>query len=259
MVAEARTTGKMRYVVVDPVMRLSTTDAVRDRARWVPVRPDMDSALAMGMIRWIFDNERYDAHFLCRPTLKAATDAGEAAYSNAAHLVCLAGPEQGKFLRLPPDGRKDGDGKPLPGEALVLSPQGALLPAEKCGEAKLFFRGEVTLPGGAKVEAATALQLLREEAAAHSLEEYAALCGVPVATIADLAREFTAHGKKAVVDAHGGMAFAISRALRFCGVCRGGGASAPPPETTLISDSGAKYGPPRAARLSARRQAFWNR
>ena len=157
------------------------------------------------MIRWIFDNERYDAHFLCRPTLKAAVDAGEAAYSNAAHLVCLSGPEQGKFLRLPPNGGKGPDGKPLPGEALVLSPQGALLPADKCGEAMLFFRGEVTLPGGGKAEAATALQLLREEAARHSLEEYAALCGVPAATIADLAREFTAHGKKAVVDAHGGM------------------------------------------------------
>ena len=100
MVAEARTNGKLHYAVVDPVMRLSTTDAVRDKARWIPVRPDMDVALALGMIRWILDNERYDAHFLSRPTLKAATDAGEAAFCNATHLVCLTGAAQGKILRM---------------------------------------------------------------------------------------------------------------------------------------------------------------
>ena len=52
------------------------------------------------MIRWILDNERYDAHFLSRPTLKAATDAGEAAFCNATHLVCLTGAAQGKILRM---------------------------------------------------------------------------------------------------------------------------------------------------------------
>ncbi len=216
MVAEARTNGKLHYAVVDPVLRLSTTDAVRDRARWIPVRPDMDVALALGMIRWILENERYDARFLCRPTLKAATDAGEAAFSNATHLVCLSGPEQGKILRMPPQaGSKGPDGKPLPGEALVLSPSGELLPADKCAEAALFFNGEVTLPDGARVQAATTLQLLKEEALAHSLEEYAALCGVASETMIDLAREFTAHGKKAAADAHGGMMTATGMNATF--------------------------------------------
>jgi tetrathionate reductase subunit A len=214
MVAEARTNGKLRYAVIDPVLRLSATDAVRDRARWVPVRPDMDAALAMGMIRWILENKRHDASFLCRPTLKAATDAGEAAYSNATHLVCLSGPLQGKILRMPT--KKAGpDGKSLPGEALVAAPGGGILPADQCAEAELFFRGEVPLPDGTTVTAATALQLLKEEAFAHEIEEYAALCGVPGETIIDLAREFTAHGKRAAADCHGGMMTATGMNAAF--------------------------------------------
>ena len=206
MVAEARVIGDMRYALVDPVLRLSITDAVRDRVRWVPVRPDMDVALAMGMIRWILENERYDARFLSCPTLKAATDAGEAAFSNATHLVGLSGPQAGKILRLPPSqGQTGPDGKPEPGEPLVMTPQGELRAAGQCPRAMLFYRGEVTLPDGATVTAATALQLLREEACGHDLEEYAALSGVPRETIIDLAREFTAHGKRAAADAHGGM------------------------------------------------------
>ena len=206
MVAEARVAGPMRYAVVDPVLRLSLTDAVRDKARWVPVRPDMDVALALGMIRWILENDRYDARFLSRPTQEAATAAGEAAYSNATHLVCLSGPRAGRILRLPPpEGQAGPDGKPLPGEPLVMTPQGELRPAGQCPRAMLFYRGEATLPDGSVVTAATALQLLREEACRHELDEYAALSGVPRETIVDLAREFTAHGKRAAADAHGGM------------------------------------------------------
>lgn len=118
----------------------------RATGRWVPVRPGTDAALALGMIRWILENARHDAAFLSHPTLEAATSAGEAAFSNATHLVCLSGPQQNKILRLPPTGQKGPDGTPLPGEPLVMSLQGELTPAGQCPTAALFFRGEVTLP-----------------------------------------------------------------------------------------------------------------
>ena len=250
MVAEARTLGNLHYVVIDPVLRLSVTDAARDRARWVPVRPGTDAALALGMIRWILENARHDAAFLSHPTLEAATSAGEAAFSNATHLVCLSGPQQNKILRLPPTGQKGPDGTPLPGEPLVMSLQGELTPAGQCPTAALFFRGEVTLPDGTTATAATALQLLKEEACAHSLDEYAALCGVPRATIEDLAREFTAHGKRAVVDVHGGMMSLSGMNATFAALTLNtlignlnvkGGVAVPPPNFHKAAYAGPRY------------------
>lgn len=61
----------------------------------------MDSALALGMIRYILDNNRHDAAFLCHPTLAAARNAGEAGFSNATHLVRLSGKQAGALLRWP--------------------------------------------------------------------------------------------------------------------------------------------------------------
>ncbi len=223
MLAAGRAAGKLHYAVVDPVLRMPIASASRDRCRWVPVRPGMDAALALGMMRWMFDNTRIDEGFLCRPTLQAARAAGEAGYCNATHLVQLSGPGAGKLLRAsdmglaapaaPAASSKDG-AKPVPGNAggnaagdtpMVVGPGGNLVPAGDCPQAQLFYRGEVALPGGQAVTVATALTLLREEARQRSLEEYAALCGVPADAIADLARELTAHGKRAAVDVHGGM------------------------------------------------------
>ncbi len=211
MVAAGRSDGPLHYAVVDPVLRLPNASASRDRNRWVPIRPGMDAALAMGMMRWIFDNERYDAGFLCRPTLRAAKQAGEAGFCNATHLVRLSGPEAGHILRASDmglatpraaAGQAPGQSEDVP---MVIGPDETPVPADRCPEGKLFYRGEVTLPDGTTVTVATALQLLREEAGKRSLAQYADLCGVPVATITELARELTAHGKRAAVDVHGGM------------------------------------------------------
>jgi tetrathionate reductase subunit A len=60
--------------------------AAGDRSRWVPIKPGTDGALAMAMIRWIIEHERYDRHF-AQPNLKVAEAAGEAAWCNATHLI----------------------------------------------------------------------------------------------------------------------------------------------------------------------------
>ena len=60
--------------------------------------------------------------------------------------------------------------------------------------------GEVN---GIKVR--SGLRLLYESAATRSIEEWATICDIAPATIVELAREFTSHGKKAVADPHRGV------------------------------------------------------
>ena len=66
-------TSELRYIVrarergakivyIDP--RFSSTAAIADQ--WIPIRPGGDSALALGMINWIIENDRHDKEFLSK-------------------------------------------------------------------------------------------------------------------------------------------------------------------------------------------------
>ena len=134
------------------------------------------------------------------PTLAAARKAGEAGFSNATHLVRLSGKRAGALLRVADLGAAGGVFAGADkNDAVVMSPDGRMLPAGACEQAALFYRGSLPLDGE-QVEVASALQLLKEEADSRDLEEYSRLCGVPVRTIKDLATRLTAHGKRAAVD-----------------------------------------------------------
>ena len=211
LIAKARS-GKraFSYVVVDPVLTNADSLAAGDRSRWVPIKPGTDGALAMAMIRWIVEQERYDRHYLVQPNLKVAEAGGEASWSNATHLVIVqpGHARDGHFLRgsdlgmvLPEEERyKDKD------PYVIYDPLAKTLVAhtEARGEAELFFDGEAQA-GADTLRLKSAMSLLREEAFKHTLADYSAACGVPVEIIEGLAREFTSHGKRAAVDAHGGM------------------------------------------------------
>jgi len=211
LIAKARSGQRpFSYVVVDPVLTNAESLASGERSRWVPIKPGTDSALAMAMIRWIIEQERYDRHYLVQPNLKAAEAAGEASWSNATHLVIVqpGHPRDGRYLRgsdlgmVFTDEERNKDKDPF----VVFDPKTAkpIIHTKAEGEAELFFDGE--LPVGADaLRLKSAMSLLREEALKHSLADYSAACGVPVATIEGLAREFTSHGKRAAVNAHGGM------------------------------------------------------
>ena len=84
--ASARLRDDFRYVVVAPPLPLTTVLA-DDRGHWQPVRPGSDSALAMGMISWIIDKQRYNADYLAIPGVQAMQQAGEKSWTNATHLV----------------------------------------------------------------------------------------------------------------------------------------------------------------------------
>lgn len=205
LVAQARTDGKLKYVVVDPVLNHAQNGPSGDRSRWIPIQPGTDSAFAMGLMRWIFENERFNAGYLAQPSKAAAEAAGEASFSNATHLVIVeeGHPRQGRFLRgsdlgLAIEGEAYSDADPY----MVASDTGPV-PAG-ADPAPLFYDGQVPFGEGA-VAVKTSLTLLREAAYAHEIAEYSEACGIPDETIEELANELTSHGRKAAVNSHGGM------------------------------------------------------
>lgn len=153
------------------------------------------------MIRWIMDNERYNADYLAIPGVQAMQQAGEQSWTNATHpviadeLPTLAG--QHLTLRhLTPDGEET---------PVVLNTDGELVDASTCRQARLFVTQYVTLADGQRVTVKSGLQRLKEAAEKLSLAQYSEQCGVPEAQIIALAETFTSHGRKAAVISHGGM------------------------------------------------------
>ena len=209
--ARSREENAYRYVVVSPVLPTSSSLAAGDNNRWLPIKPATDLALAMALIRWIIDNERYDAKFLSQPGPAAMAAAGEAAWSNATHLLIndAKHPRYGQFLRgadigLPLPAPVD-DKTPAEDMYVVQLADGSLAAHTVAQAAELRVQREVTPVGSdAPVALCSAFMKLRAEAQRKTLAEYSALCGVPVKDIEELAREFTSHGKQAVANSHGG-------------------------------------------------------
>ncbi len=209
LVAKARSEGKLSYVVVDPVLTHADNVASGDRGRWLPIRPGTDGALAMAIIRQLFETDRIDRHFLGFPNAELARQNGEPSFSNATHLVVVEPkhPRERRFLRasdlgfeLPEEQRyKEGDAFVCLDEAgqPVFSNQAK-------GTCQLLVDSVLTV-GGKEVRVKSALKLLQEEAMRLDLPAYAAACGIPADTLAALAQELAAHGKRASVIAHGGM------------------------------------------------------
>lgn len=199
-----------KFAVIDP--RCSKTAA--KAWRWIPVMPGSgDQALALGMIRWVIEHERYDKKFLENANKGAAKADGEKSWTNATWLVKLdASGQPGAFLRASEIGlgskekRTTKDGKEYDFDPFVVSKDGRLVPVDSNDE-KTVVEGdlfvETTVRG---VRAKTAFQLLKEAAFEKTLPEFAAIAGVKPELIIEVAREFTSHGKKAGVDLYRGAA-----------------------------------------------------
>lgn len=211
LISKARSEGALRYVVVDPVLTNAEAQAAGERSNWIPIRPGTDGAFALGIIRWMFENDRIDSKYLAQPNGKAAEAAGEAGWCNATHLVITqpGHPRDGRMLRASDMGWVMLDEKERYGDKdafVVIDPATGQPKAHDAltGPATLFHEGEVTTAAGPLL-VKTSLTLLRAEAMSRSPADISALCGVPADVIAGLARELTSHGKKAAVNSHGGM------------------------------------------------------
>ncbi|MCC5881750.1 MAG: tetrathionate reductase subunit TtrA [Halomonas sp.] len=203
LIAKARAEGTLEYVVVDPALNAAASHAA-ERNGWVPIRPGTDSAFAMAIIQWLLDNEGYAREFLELPGKAAADAAGEASHSNATHLVIDTAdhPRRGYFLRASDLGLAEADSD---ADAPLVMVDGELVHGEEAMAAELFVDCEVTLADGTSVRVKSSLTLLRESAREYSLAEYAEHCGIPEATIVELASRYASHGRRAVVNCHGGM------------------------------------------------------
>ncbi|WP_027016452.1 tetrathionate reductase subunit A [Comamonas composti] len=215
--ARSREENRYRYVVVSPILPTSSSHASGDNNRWLAIKPATDLALALGMIRWIIDNERYDKQFLTQPGPAAMAAAGEASWSNASHLLINEPkhPRYGQFLRgadigLPLPEPVD-DKTPAEDVYVVQLADGRLAPHTVAQAAELVVEREFTpaktadaTESPAPIAVCTAFVKLSEEARRKSLQEYAEICGIPVQEIEALAHEFTSHGKQAVANSHGG-------------------------------------------------------
>ncbi len=190
------TSGRLKIAVVDPRFNPAAAKAWK----WIPIKPGTDAALAMGMIRWILENNRFDRRYLENANKAAAAADNEPTWSNGAWLVKISSDgTPGKFLRASEIGL-GGDADTFVclrnGEPVAFKSDDAANPAE----GDLFVD---TTVGGVRVK--SAMQLVREEAMARSLDQWAALAEVMTTDVVELAREFTSHGKRAVAELHRGV------------------------------------------------------
>lgn len=186
--------GRLKWAVVDPRFTHTASRAWK----WLPVKPGGDAALIMGMIRWIIENKRYDERFLTNANKAAAKADNEPGWCNAAWLVKIDEEGPAAHLRAADIGLGDKstfvaikDGQPVPFKSYD---------ADHGAEGDIFFDGEV---GGFRVK--TSLQIIREEAFSRTIEEWAEIAGVSADDVAELAQEFTSHGKKAAAESHRGL------------------------------------------------------
>lgn len=190
-----------RIVVADP----RATAASAHAEKWLPIKPGTDGAFALALARRMLETGRHNEAFLRIPNRDAALAKGFGSATNATHLViCMPGdPNDGRILRFKDiDPSRDEKSGELP---LAIDPQsGAAVPADRLEEAKLEGEIEVKSYFGKIFKTKTAYSLFKASVMSRGLEEYAALCGLPLTDILEVADAFAAHGTKAAVTQYHG-------------------------------------------------------
>lgn len=195
------------YVVVSPMLPNTSNQPCAGNNTWLPIRPATDSALAMGMLRWIIDNQRYAAEFLSAPNVDAAKASGYRGFSNAGFLIISepTHPRYGQYLfasdlGLPFDGKAYSEED---SQLVVDATSGEVVFASQSQKAKLDVNQSVDTPKG-RIAVKSSFQLLSEAAHSFEMAHYAKECDISEAQIIALADKFTSHGTKAAVISHGG-------------------------------------------------------
>lgn len=159
-------TSELRYIVrarergakivyIDP--RFSSTATIADQ--WIPIKPGGDSALALGMINWIIQNDLHDKEFLSKHSCGSL----------------LVRDDDGTYLRGEGDAYMVWD--VVQGKAMPADTEGVEAPIE----------GSFEVDG---VACKPAFVHLREAAAEYTLERTSELTGVPVGVIETFAQEY---------------------------------------------------------------------
>ncbi|MEX2214176.1 MAG: molybdopterin-dependent oxidoreductase [Phycisphaeraceae bacterium] len=206
--------GHTKIAVVDPRFSKVASKAWK----WLPIKPGTDAALAMAVMRWMFENDRFDAKFLANANKAAAKAAGEASWTNATNLVILKDGKPGKLLRaadvvidgqpvIAAETRKLADGKEFVEKFLTVRVNGKLTALDPNDDktpvvADLFV--DTKLPDGTHIK--TGLQILKDETLTKSIADWCEIAGLRESDVIAVARELTSYGKHAAVDMHRGPA-----------------------------------------------------
>ncbi len=153
--------GGTKVIVIDPVF----THAAALADQYVPCRPGSDAALILTMMHCIVRDGRHNVEFL--------TDHTVAPY--------LVRSDTGQFLRMADLGHEGDD------RIVVADAAGAVGPLDEASGP--VIEGRFTASG---IEVATAFTLLRERLDEYPPEVGADLTEIPIATIEQLASDFTA-------------------------------------------------------------------
>jgi anaerobic selenocysteine-containing dehydrogenase len=211
-------TGHTKIAVADP--RFSKLASKADT--WLPVKPGEDAALALAIIRWMIENNRFDAKFLRAANKAAAKANDETSWTNATWLVEVKDGKPGKFVRAADVGLASVAKRSIPdpkdttktieyeekfflvmkdGRPVSFDPNDEETPVE----GDLFVSAEIAGKEG-PVTVKSGLQVLREAAEEKSFDGWCELAGVATNDVLKVARELTSHGKQAAVDIHRGVA-----------------------------------------------------
>lgn len=205
--------GRMKIAVADPRFSKTASKAWK----WLPIKPGYEAALALAIIRWMLENERYDGRYLACANKAASKAAGEPTWSNATWLVKLTSAGQpDKFVRAhevglePLEKRKDKDGREYDYEKFVVSRGGKLYAVDPNDDKEavtgdLFVAATLKDQAGVEFTAKTSLQLLKESAFEQTFDAWCDLAGLNAADVLEVAKEFASHGKKSVADIHRGV------------------------------------------------------
>lgn len=188
----------LKLTVIDPVMQGGTD--IPGGTKWMPIKPATDGAFVLGMMRWMFENEKFNYDFLECTTREAAEEIGLKSHTNATMLVIQDENHENyrRFLRAEDIGldREFEEGE----ETFIVIEKGTNNPVV-CSDVKrgeLFYEGEVE---GIKVK--SVLSILRDNVNEFTIEEYAEKCGLTVDEIIEVANDFSSHGHKIGVDSVG--------------------------------------------------------
>lgn len=200
--------GECTMDVLDPVLGNGCVTAACKNITWTPIRTQTDAAFALGMIRWMMENDAVNTEYLACPSMEAAQAAGYASFTNAAHLVIAdeGHPLCGQLLRAAeagiPTPEPDPEAEEQPDYLVAVDAvTGKPALALDVAAGDLTFEGEVN---GIRVRAA--YLMLQDSAFSRSMKEYATITGVDVKTVERIAREFSSHGVKASVGCMGATA-----------------------------------------------------
>ncbi|MBU1052499.1 MAG: molybdopterin-dependent oxidoreductase [Proteobacteria bacterium] len=201
IVARRQSGGKLSFSIVDP----RATRASVHAKDWLPVKPGKDGALAMGIIRYMMEHDRVNKFYLSAPNETEVKKRGFGVLSNASHLVICdpTHPDDSAFLRMKHIDPSLGDVK---GNEKVVFEENSrnTASAQYIRQANLDAEGVIKDYFGNSVRVKTAYRLLKEEAFAHSLSEYAKFSGVLKTQIQRVAHEFSSHGTRAAVTQYHG-------------------------------------------------------